>query len=350
MPSVTTLEKTDRCNHEADTAVFKENTMASWEIRHVNHLSSDHEKKEVSKYWEGLYTWMTASRLEKPWDGETYGFAAAFIDDTCVGTTSYTISRRGLGIVSQVHTDADHRGKGICGATFNAAVDAFEAHGTKAAYLAAWAQWIRDIYMKRGFVNVGNMGQRGAFKLTITDAGKDENLFRKGQRTELRPLGLGDQADITSLFCAVQDRVVKSYELGCYGGSYFEGEFYVLQNQKVEGIIPEERKDKEGYRAVVLDGEETILGLGTVIPSSRRHEGHTGVLDFFLHPAYFDQAAGMIDRLTEGCELDHLAAYIEKNEDDKRELLRQAGFTKAADLSRQLVIADEAFDLEMWRK
>lgn len=324
--------------------------MAEWRIIHVNHNSSDHEKKEVSKYWEGLYTWMTASRFEKPWDGETYGFAAAFIGDTCVGTTSYAISARGHGILSQVHTDENHRNKGIGAATIDEAVAAFRRNGARAVYLASWAQWIRQIYMKRGFVNVGNMGQRGAFKLTVNPSGEDANLFRMDQKADFRPMGEGDQCDITSLFCAKHDCVIKNYELGCYLGSYFEGEFYVLRNQKVEGIIAEERKDKKGFRAIVLDGEETILGLGTVIPSSRRHEGHTGIIDFLVHPHYYVRTAEMIDRLGEGCELDHLTCYIEKDETVKRDLLKKAGYSLKTPLERQLVIGDEAFDLEMWRK
>lgn len=324
--------------------------MTEWRIVHVDHRSSENEKKEVSKYWEGLYSWMTASRLEKPWEGETYGFAAAFIGDICVGTTSYVISARGQGILSQVHTDINHRGKGIGAATVDEAVSAFEKHGARAVYLASWAQWIRQIYMKRGFVNVGNMGQRGSFKLTVNPSGEDANLFRAGQKAAFRPMNEGDQCDITSLFCAKHDCVVKSYELGCYLGSYFEGEFYVLRNQKVEGVIPEERKDKKGFKAIVLDGEETILGLGTIIPSSRRHEGHSGIIDFLVHPVYFDRSADMIAHLEEGCELDHLSCFIEKHEDVKRELLKKAGYIKKADLERQLVIGEEAFDLELWRK
>lgn len=324
--------------------------MGSWEIRHIDHTSTEHEKREVSKYWEGLYTWMTASRLERPWYGETYGFAAAFDGDVCIGTTSYTISRRGHGILSQVHTEENRRKEGIGAATVDAAMEAFRRHGSRAVYLAAWAQWIRDIYMKRGFVNVGNMGQRGAFKLTMTHDGEDSNLFRTGQKAVLRPLGEGDQADITSLFCAKHDCVIKNYELGCYLGSYFEGEFYVLCNQKVEGIVAEEKKDKKGFRAMVLDGEETILGLGTVIPSSRRHEGHTGVLDILVHPNYADRASEMIAGLTDDCELDHLTACIETGESFKRDLLRKAGFAKIADLTRQIVVGEEAFDIEMWRK
>jgi len=317
---------------------------------HVNHESSPEEKEQVSKYWEGDYVWMTKSRLEKPWDGETYGFAAAFIDNLCVGTTSYTISARGQGILSQVHTEENFRGQGIGNATISEAVETYKRKGARAVYLAAWGQWIRYIYIKRGFVNVGNMGQRGAFKLTLTSEGEDDNLFRAGQRAEFRPLGKGDQTDITSLYCAKHPCVIKHFDLGCYLGSYFEGEFYILQNQIVHGIVPEETKPKKGYKAIVLDGEETVLGLGTIIPSSRRHEGHTGILDFLVHPNYAEQTGEMIDRLTEGCELDHLTACIEKNESAKRPLLESAGFAKIADLKRQLVIGEEAFDLEMWRR
>ncbi len=324
--------------------------MASWRIVRVTHESSDHEKREVNKFWAGLYPWMTESRLSEPWGDEKYGFAAAFDGDTCIATTSYTVSPRGQGILSQVHTVEEYRGQGVADATMNEAFAAYRDHGARAVYLAAWAEWIRDMYRRRGFELVGEMGGRGAFKRIMSDGGEDENLFRPGQSAELRPMAEYDQCDITSLFCAKHPVIIKNYELGCYLGSYFEGEFYILRNQKVEGVVPEERKDKKGFRAMVLDGEETILGLGTVIPSSRRHEGHTGILDVLVHPAYSDHAGKMIEALQENCELDQLRAYIEKDENGKRDLLVRAGFTKAADLPRHLDIAGETFDLEMWRK
>jgi len=324
--------------------------MAKWRIIHVNHESSPEEKEQVSKFWDGLYIWMTRSRLEKPWGGETYGFAAAFIGDRCVGTTSYTISPRGLGILSQVHTDEEYRGQGIGRATIDEAIATFGRKGARAVYLAAWAQWIRDIYMRRGFVNVGNMGMRGAFKLTLDESGRDENLFRSGQHAEFRPMAIDDQGDITSLFCAGHPYVVKNYELGCFLGSYFEGEFYILQNQTVEGVVPEEKKEKKGFRAIVLDGEETVLGLGTVIPSSRRHEGHTGVIDILMHRNYADRMGEMLERLEENCELEHLTMYIEKHEEDKRSLLEKAGYRRIALLEKQLEIDRDTFDLEIYRK
>jgi hypothetical protein len=58
----------------------------------------------------------------------------------------------------------------------------------------------------------------------------------------------------------------------------------------------------------------------------------------------------MIAGLTDGCELDHLTACIETGESFKRELLKKAGFAKIADLTRQIVVGEEAFDMEMWRK
>jgi len=324
--------------------------MSDWRIVHVNHKSSDAEKREVTKFWTGSYIWMTESRLSAPWDDETYGIAAAFIGRRCISTTSYTISKHGIGVLSQVHTDDEFRKKGIGGKIINEALATFRKNGGKAVYLASWAQWIRDIYLGRGFVNVGNMGQRGAFKLEISEAGSDDALFKSGQQTTFRPMSAGDQTDITSLFCAQHPYVVKNYELGCYLGSYFEGEFYILRNQVVEGIIPEERKDKEGFRAIVLEGEETILGLGTVIPSSRRHEGKTAIVDFLVHQNYRDKMPEMLYNLCKDSELDHLTAYIEVNENDKRELLDAAGFKKLTTLERQLDIAGEVFDLEMWRK
>jgi len=324
--------------------------VGSWTVKHVTYQSSEEEKKEVMKFWDGDYIWMTASRLEKPWDGELYGLAAAFVDKICVGTTSYTLSARGQGILSQVHTEDSFRNRGIARATIEETLDTFRRNGARAVYLAGWGEWIRDIYRRRDFELVGEMGQRGAFKLTVNDSGKDEILFRSGQKTGFRKMRQGDQADITSLFCAGHRCVVKNYDLGCFLGSYFEGEFYILQNQVVKGIVPEETKEKKGFRAIVLDGEETVLGLGTVIPSSRRHEGHGGILDFLVHPNYSEHTKEMLARLEEGGELDHLTVYIERNEADKQRLLEQAGYTMLSLLGKQLVIGDESFDLVMYRK
>ena len=324
--------------------------MASWHLKHITYQSPQEDKDQVKDLWEGLYIWATDSRLKEPWGNEKYGFVGAFIGDTCVGTTSYTISARGQGILSQVQTQEQYRGQGIAKSVMAEVMDTYRKNGARAVYLAAWDEWIRNIYRKFGFVNVGNMGKRGAFKITLTDAGEDENLFRADQKTVLRPLGIGDQADITSLFCTKHQCVVKNYELGCYLGSYFEGEFFILQNQVVQGIVPEERKPKKGYRCFVLDGEETILGLGSVIPSSRRHEGHTGIIDMLIHPAYGDYTQKMLDKLEENCELGHLTAYIEEKETAKREFYEKNGYKKLTDLKKQLTIGDESFNLVMYRK
>ncbi|MBN1294816.1 MAG: GNAT family N-acetyltransferase [Candidatus Latescibacteria bacterium] len=324
--------------------------MTPWQLKHITYQSPQEDKDQVKDLWEGLYIWATNSRLNEPWENEKYGFVAAYIDNTCVGTTSYTISARGQGILSQVQTQEQYRGRGIASSIMSEVMDTFRKNGARAVYLAAWDEWIRNIYRKFGFVNVGNMGKRGAFKITLTDAGKDEILFRADQQVTIRPLGIGDQTDITSLFCTQHPCVVKNYELGCYLGSYFEGEFFILQNQVVQGIVPEERKPKKGYRCFVLDGEETILGLGTVIPSSRRHEGHTGIIDMLIHPAYSALTQDMLDKLEENCELDHLTAYIEENESTKREFYEKNGYKKLTELEKQLTIGEESFNLMMYRK
>ncbi|MHB9030220.1 MAG: GNAT family N-acetyltransferase [Candidatus Latescibacterota bacterium] len=324
--------------------------MKSWRIVPVDHNSVQKEKEEVSRFSEGNYLEMTRSRLEKPWDGERYGFVAAFDGDRCIGTTSYTISCRGQGILSQVHTDPDYRRQGVCNAAVDGTLAVFRTYGARAVYLAAWSDWIRNIYRKMGFELVGTMGERHAFKLTLNESGKDDNLFRSGQKSEIRPMGKGDQCDLTALFNTRHPLVVKHYDLGCFLGSHFEGEFYILQNQTIAGIAPEERKEKRGFRALVLDGEETILGFGTVIPSSRRHEGHTGILDFLVQQNYFNRVGELLERLEENCELDNLTVYVEKNEEEKRGLLEKAGYKSLTYLERQIDIFGESFDLVLYRK
>ncbi len=312
----------------------------SWQIRHVTHESPEQERQGVLRFWSGDYAWATQSRLEAPWGDETYGFAGAFAGDRCVGTTSYTISRRGQGILSQVFTDEAFRGQGIGAATVREAVETFRRRGARAVYLAAWREWVREIYRKVGFVRVGTMGERHAFKLTLSPSGEDENLFRAGQRTTFRPMAAGDQADLSALFNVRHPGVVKHYDLGCFLGSHFEGEFVTLRRQV----------DREGFRAMTLDGEETILGFGTVVPSSRRHEGHTGILDLLIHPLYANLWPDMLDALERDCGLERLTVCAADSEAEKIRAFERAGYREVARLERQVKIGMDYHDLTVYEK
>ena len=112
----------------------------------------------------------------------------------------------------------------------------------------------------------------------------------------------------------------------------------------------EEDREKKGYRSIVLDGEETILGFGTIIPSSRRHEDHLGIIDILVHPSYKDQSFAMLKKLEDNNELDQVFAYIEENEHDKMELFESAGYEKLSQLTNYLTIGDELFNLVLYKK
>ncbi|OGG48981.1 MAG: hypothetical protein A3F84_08235 [Candidatus Handelsmanbacteria bacterium RIFCSPLOWO2_12_FULL_64_10] len=312
----------------------------SWQIVHVTHESPEEEKQGVLRFWSGDYLWATRLRLQAPWGDETYGFVGAFDGGRCVGTTSYTISRRGQGILSQVFTDEAFRGQGIGTATVREAVETFRRHGARAVYLAAWREWVREIYRKVGFVRVGTMGERHAFKLTLDPSGEDENLFRAGQRTQVRRMEAGDQADLSALFNAGHPCVVKHYGLGCFLGSHFEGEFFTLRQQ--EG--------RPGFLAVALDGEETAVGFGTVMPSSRRHEGHTGILDLLIHPHYADMTDEVLKALEKGCGLERLWVYVGDSEQEKRRVFERAGYRQVAWLERQVKIETDYYGLTLYEK
>jgi len=312
----------------------------SWQIKHVTHDSPEEEKQGVLRFWSGDYLWATRLRLQAPWGDEAYGFVGAFTGDRCVGTTSYAISRRGQGILSQVFTDEACRGQGIGTATVREAVETFRRRGARAVYLAAWREWVREIYRKVGFVRVGTMGERHAFKLTLDPSGQDENLFRAGQRTQVRGMEAGDQADLSALFNAGHPCVVKHYALGCFLGSHFEGEFFTLRQQ--EG--------RPGFRAIVLDGEETVLGFGTVMPSSRRHEGHTGILDLLVHPQYAGAVGAVLEALEKDCGLERLWVYAGDAEQEKRRALERAGYRQVAWLERQVKIEADYYGLTLYEK
>lgn len=312
----------------------------AFQVQHVTHESPESDRQAVLRFSSGDYLWATRSRFEAPWGDEVYGIVGAFEGELCVGTTSYTISRRGQGILSQVFTDPDYRGQGIATAVVRETVETYRRRRARAVYLAAWREWVREIYRKAGFVLVGTMGERHAFKLTLDPSGEDASLFRAGQRTGIRPMGAGDQADLSSLFNAAHPGVVKHYGLGCFLGSHFEGEFVTLRRQV----------DLEGLRAVTLDGEETILGLATVMPSARRHEGYTWILDFLVHPNYASLAPGLIDAAEQGSPLERLRAFAAVSDIQKRKVLEGAGYRRVVRLEQHLKVGTGYHDLEMYEK
>jgi len=311
----------------------------SFEIRHVNYRSSESDKREVMKFFsDPHYGRMTESRLEKPWGEESYGLAAAFVGERCIGTSAYTVSARGQGIMSQVFTDVEYRGRGIARATIGAAIEGYRLHGARAVYLAAWEDWKRGLYQSFGFEFAGAMGERHAFKLTLEPSGRDEVLFAPGQMVRARPMGVGDQGDLAALFNARHGGVVKHYELGCFLGSHFEGEFYAL------------RGEWAGFEGVVLDGEETILGFGTIISSGRRHEAHRGVLDLLVHPNYAGRFAEMLDFLHRESKMEVVTALVEDSEEERRQAFERAGYRAVGRLEDCLRIGDEVFNLTIYEK
>ena len=311
-----------------------------YELRHVTWQSPVADKVEALKFSTGDYLWATRSRFEGPWSGETYGLVGAFHGQQCLGTTGYTISARGQGILAQVFTDPEYRSRGIGTATLTAAVETFARRGAHAVYLAAWEDWKRSLYERHGFRFVGAMGERHAHKLTLDPAGEEEALFAPGQTVTLRSLDSGDQADLSALFNARHAGVVKHYEMGCYLGSHFEGEFYALQRDRQRRAVP----------AQVLDGEETILGFGTVIPSGRRHQTHRGTVDVLVHPQYADRAAEVLDALHAETPLDTLTAYVEDTEAWRRHLLESVGYRAIGRLDDALRVGDQAYNLTIYEK
>ena len=306
------------------------------DLQHVTYQSSAAEKAEALKFSSGDHLWASQSRLIKPWGQETYGLASVFDGDRCLGTTAYTIGPRGQGILSQVFTDPAYRRQGIGRITLEATIQAYRQEGALAVYLAAWKPFTREFYQSVGFQLVGRMGERYAYKLTLDPAGEEECLFALGQQAELRSLAADDQGDLSSLFNA-SPASIKSYELGCFTGSHFEGEFYTI-------------RQREDVETIVLDGVETILGFGTIFPQQRRHQTHCGVLDVVIHPSYSDHYAEMVEALQARTPLDQVIAYVIPEDTERCQVLERLGYRSIGRVTDGIRIGSEGMDLTMYEK
>ncbi len=306
------------------------------DLRHVTYKSSAAEKTEALKFSSGDYLWASQSRLTQPWGQETYGIASVFNDDRCLGTTAYTIGPRGQGILSQVFTDAAHRRQGVGRKTLDATISAFRQQGACAVYLAAWKPWTREFYLSVGFELVGKMGERHAYKLTLDPSGRDERLFAPGQKAQLRGLADDDQCDLSSLFNA-SSAVIKNHSLGCFSGSHFEGEFYTI-------------RQREDVETLVLDGDETILGFGTIFPDERPHMTHRGVLDVVIHTDYADHFAEVVGSLHERSSLDQVMIHVIPDDVERSRMLERLGYRCIGRVTAGIRIGSVSTDLMIYEK
>jgi GNAT superfamily N-acetyltransferase len=271
----------------------------------------------VKRFLTDEFPGPTASRLETPWGDETYAIVAAMDGETCVGTTSYTISKRGQGCFSQVKTAPEKRGQGISKQVIQVVIDQLNHSHARAIYLAVWVDWIERLYRGFGFERIGTAGPRVAMKLTLNPGGEDNVLFRAGQQTRFRDLKQDDQGDLSSLFNGCRDHVVKNAALDNFLGAHFEPEFYTLLQR---------REQNERLKTLVLDGEETILGFGSVTPRPHYLQSHRAMVDVLVHPNYASMAGEVLSRLESMTDCERLNAYAGPDESHRIHLLTSMGY------------------------
>ncbi len=287
------------------------------EIVTVTYQSEPLLIEAVKRFLTHEFPGPTASRLRAPWRDETYAIVAAMDGETCVGTTSYTISKRGQGCFSQVKTAPKRRGQGISKQVIQAVSEQLQNSHARAIYLAVWVDWIERLYQGFGFNRVGTAGLRVAMKLTLNPGGEDTRLFRAGQQTRFRDLDQDDQGDLSSLFNGCKDHVVKNAALDNFLGAHFEPEFYTLLDRKDQN---------ERLKTLVLDGEETILGFGSVTPETHYLQTHRAIVDVLVHPNYGSMAGEILSRLESMTDCERLSAYAGPDESHRIQLLTSMGY------------------------
>jgi len=311
------------------------------EIVTVNYRSDGHLKEEVKRFLGSAFSKSTEQRLAKPWGEETYGLVCAVDGERIIGTTSYTISRRGQGIVSQVFTAPERRRQGIGTRVLQEVVRSLRDHHARAAYLAVWVDWIERLYMKCGFRRAGCAGPRVAMKLTLDPSGEDENLFRPGQQCTFREMRKDDQCDLSSLFNAPHGATVKNYTLNNFLGAHFEPEFYELL----------ERLEKNRHvRTLVLDGEETVVGFGTLAPLEHYLQQHRAVIDFLIHPNYLAYARQFVSRLESATTCERMSVFSGPHEAARIEVLEGLGYQPVRTWRAFLKDGQASYDLVEYEK
>lgn len=273
-------------------------------------------------------------------------FFAGLLGDRVVGTCWYATPRLtgDLATFGRVVTSPAHRRKGISTVLCAAAVDHFRNAGGWCMHLGTdLNNPARFIYERLGFVHYNFEEGRGTIMRNVLRGDPETweaEYYEPGWAVTVRPLAWGDLAGAEALL-NLPHWFVKDTSLGVYANTPFEGQFFDLMS----GL---EARRTHGWALVTEEGRLVGLAYLGRPRAGAGAQDHLRVLEFVVHPAYAEAAAGLLSHcVPQGLGL-RLAAYASALDVMRCEVLEEAGFVKEATLEGWLQDEESEFDLYVY--
>lgn len=262
-------------------------------------------------------------------------FECVVSGELCGNITIVDSLEQPVGILQHVFTKPEHRQKGIAAALMAAACEDFRQRGGRALYLATGNPVAAALYARFGFRSYGQNG----VMVWLLDESFHEEFFRS-RPTGIRPTRWSDWPLLSALYSVAEGWTLRSLFFGHYGPSFWEGPFLELMAAQEQGTVVDNKA------LVAEDG--AVVGHAFVWVQ-RAYAGEPLMVDFFVHPAFCDQAATLLAAL-DLPDSRKVQAALDNDATGRHEILARAGFWREATLRNQFCFNGLWYDVSFYCK
>lgn len=233
-----------------------------------------------------------------------------------------------VGLVEFVATSEEHRQKGIASALLGALVEWFTSAGGQELNLCTSNPFAGSLYEKHGFwYSVGD----GMRYLAPEAENFDEEYLGHSGPARVRPATWGDLPRASVLYNSAEPGwVVKDYLTSSFGDTRFEKHFVDL----MKGA-----ENRKGGVVALESPKSSLVGLAAFHRIDSYMEQHVGTLSFRVSPAYYGQAAELLEAAAQRAadlSIAVLQTFVAEGDHDQAELLEAAGYGLEARLRDRL--------------
>ncbi|MFH1903971.1 MAG: GNAT family N-acetyltransferase [bacterium] len=246
------------------------------------------------------------------------------INNEIVSLMWYTISED-VGTYGMVSTKEEYRRKGISNCLMKHCLKFMDKErNLLAMYLGVTNPIAKKIYEKYGWVSYNdcpNTCIMRRLKKNINQENFDKEYYRIDRKIRIRGVKRGDLPKIEALYNWTGNKqLIKNYLSHIFNNTAVEGQIISLNN-KVE--------NNEGKFLCIENSLNHIVGIATLFDSNLNYQTHLKVLDFLVHPNYWDYTMKLLDSIIvedEKRTKKEIISYLASCDKEKINWLKELGF------------------------
>jgi len=274
-------------------------------------------------------------------------FFTGELEGRIISQMGYMLARDTLdvGVFGHVYTEPEHRGKGAASALMEACMNDFNAGPGQALFCGTGSPSAQRMYARHGFLPLyperGPLGPQGYIKPTLAaDFGELQRLFfAPGHPTHIRMAHMGDRAKV--------DKVLDQSEAVTAMSASWHRVFLAAAYPDFVRIY-QAVEDGKGIFAVLETDERHVVGYAFALAAGSQAEAHSKVLDFLVHPSYYDETPALIRWVTKqamAAGAGSVRCYLPACDEAKVQAAQEAGFMVEHTFKDYCAIGDEPVDL-----